>query len=688
MRNPYEILKSVYGYSEFRDGQREIIESIIDGKDVIALMPTGGGKSICYQVPAIARAGCAVVVSPLISLMKDQVDTLRQNGVEAAYINSSLSQDDLSRVVRNLVSGKYKLIYVAPERLVLPSFIDILCAMKVSFFAVDEAHCVSQWGHDFRPSYVKINDVLDEVASRVGRRIQRVALTATATVEVKNDVISLLGLKDYEQYLKGFDRPNLRFIVNSSFRKLDDVSHEIGLRKGLPIIVYCGSRKNVESVTRLLRADGHAAVGYHAGLNPAERTKVQEDFIYDRANIIVATNAFGMGIDKPNVRLVIHYDMPGSLEAYYQEAGRAGRDGEPADCILLYSAGDRKLQQFLIDANYPSEESVKAVRDLFVAWSEDFIQLTHDQIADYLGPVKKYMVGSILSILESQGIIESASFQDDSGDGFSSGWFVKDRYKTPDMSAVRLRRRVAENNLSVMEGFCRTKRCRRQAVLRYFGDRSAPSYCGGCDVCLGQTSRHGGVNGNEVVRMILLAVRDAPCHVKPDVLAKILMGSRDSVVSLYGLDRLSSFSSLKQWTMPQILRSIEYLSSEDFICVSKDDGCIYLNDASDDVINGKGSVVMPDEIMLPKSPDDFSSFQNKSSIIKRVDIAAALDDLRRELSEESQVPPFMIWGQRTARELANVKPTTIEGLSRVFGMGEEKVNRFGERVLSLLKEAV
>lgn len=352
MSDKLSVLKDYFGHDSFRDGQEQIVDALLDGRDALCIMPTGAGKSMCYQIPALLFDGVTIVVSPLISLMKDQVGSLVQSGVSAAYINSSLSYPQFLRVLSNVEHGKYKIIYVAPERLLTDGFLDTCKKIKISMVAVDEAHCVSQWGQDFRPSYLKIISFVESLANRpiVG------AFTATATNDVKEDIKKILRLENPFEITTGFDRPNLFFgVIKSSSKdeKLIDLIRERGDRSG---IVYCATRKNVESVCELLCDNGFSAARYHAGLDEYERRKNQEDFVFDRKNIMVATNAFGMGIDKSNVTYVIHYNMPKNIESYYQEAGRAGRDGGEADCILLYSPKDVRLNRFMIENSEGNDE--------------------------------------------------------------------------------------------------------------------------------------------------------------------------------------------------------------------------------------------------------------------------------------------------------------------------------------------
>lgn len=339
------VLQDTFGYAGFRDGQEPLIDAILSGRDAFGIMPTGGGKSLCYQVPAVLLPGLTFVISPLIALMRDQVLALKEAGVPAAYVNSSLSPEQMRAVFSNIRAGKYKIIYIAPERLETESFLRLVQDVTIDFVAVDEAHCISQWGQDFRPSYLKIVNFV----KAMDRRPVVAAFTATATEEVRRDVVRILELRDPVCVVTGFDRPNLRYEVIQGGKKNNELFKLLRSRSRQSGIIYCATRKKVERVCQELCEQGFPATRYHAGLPEEERRQNQEDFVYDRKPVMVATNAFGMGIDKSNVRYVIHYNMPQSLEAYYQEAGRAGRDGAPADCILLFAAGDVTTARFLIE---------------------------------------------------------------------------------------------------------------------------------------------------------------------------------------------------------------------------------------------------------------------------------------------------------------------------------------------------
>lgn len=386
MERKFEVLHRFFGYTAFRTGQEEIVDALVGGRDVSCVMPTGAGKSICYQVPALLMPGIALVISPLISLMQDQVDALNQNGIPAAFLNSSLSPQVYGQTLYDMENGAYKLIYVAPERLSAEGFRSVCMKLPISLIAVDEAHCVSQWGQDFRPEYRKIA----EFVSALPKRPVLGAFTATATRTVRRDIAALLELRNPVQVTTGFDRPNLYFGVETPNSKPLRLLQLLEERQGKSGIVYCLTRRAVEEVEELLRDKGIAATRYHAGLSEAERRKNQEDFIFDRKTVMVATNAFGMGIDKSNVSFVIHYNMPKNLESYYQEAGRAGRDGAPAECVLLYGAKDVQTNRWMIENSEPNPDldpdTQEAIiqRDLDRLRKMEYYCLTQDCLRGYI----------------------------------------------------------------------------------------------------------------------------------------------------------------------------------------------------------------------------------------------------------------------------------------------------------------
>ncbi len=473
-------LRQQYGFAEFRPGQAEAVRAVLRGEDLLLVMPTGAGKSLCYQLPALMVDGITLVISPLIALMKDQVDAIARLGVPAAYINSSLDGASLWRRLEEMSAARFKLVYVAPERFSSGAFVERIGRLAVSRVAVDEAHCISQWGHDFRPSYLRLREALAAM-----RRPPVLALTATATPEVRQDIVAQLGIAPERIWVAGFDRPNLRWVVrrrDSDEDKLSEVVRIVRRVRG-PAIVYTGTRKLVEMVAATLRGERVAAARYHAGMEVADRSRAQEDFLSGRCAAIVATNAFGMGIDKRDVRCVVHHMMPAALESYYQEAGRAGRDGKPAYGVLLYGCEDRRLSEFFIEGSHPPSEVVSGVYAALLGAGGQTVALSPRQIQESLSRYASEMaITSALRILRDAGVIAPLHR------GTSRpAWRLRVRvhpHELPvDFAALEHRLEREYARLGQMERYATGRSCRRQMLLRYFGDAAAGPRCRACDVC-------------------------------------------------------------------------------------------------------------------------------------------------------------------------------------------------------------
>src|SRR5436190_4086424 len=402
-------LRQHFGFDGFRAGQSEVISAILEGKDAVVVMPTGSGKSLCYQLPAMMLSGATLVVSPLIALMKDQVDALHARGLPATFINSSITSAEQHQRIEGLRRGEFKLVYVAPERFRSGRFVEALHRAGISLFAVDEAHCISTWGHDFRPDYLKLRSAIRSLGA-----VQTLALTATATPYVRSDIIQQLGLDKPPTFVSGFDRPNLSIEVVHTEKEREKIAHikRLGLTHKGSGIIYASTRKAVEQVAANLQFQGMRAAAYHAGMSDGVRVKAQEDFMSGRAQMIVATNAFGMGIDKPDIRFVAHYQMPGSIEAYYQEIGRAGRDDLPSDCVLLFNYADKNTHDFFIEGSYPDVPTIQTVYDSLISTGLKRIELSTKEISRLSGAGNEMAVNSALYLLERAGHIERVASSD------------------------------------------------------------------------------------------------------------------------------------------------------------------------------------------------------------------------------------------------------------------------------------
>ena len=538
-------LRQHFGFDEFREGQRDVIAAILGGRDAVVVMPTGSGKSLCYQLPAMMLDGATLVVSPLIALMKDQVDALKARDLPATFINSSLPEREQWSRIESLRRREFKLVYVAPERFRSSRFLGALQSVNVSLFAVDEAHCISTWGHDFRPDYLRLKHVIRSL-----RGTQTLALTATATPYVRSDIIEQLGLAKPETFVSGFDRPNLTIDVvhtEKERHKLVHIKRLATAHEGSGII-YAATRKAVEQVAVELQGHGLSVTAYHAGLSDGARIKAQEDFMAGRTQMIVATNAFGMGIDKPDIRFVAHYQMPGSIEAYYQEIGRAGRDGLPSSCVLLFNYADKNTHDFFIEGSYPSAETVRNVYNALVATGLKRIELSAAEIAKRAGAANQMAVQSALYLLERAGHLErsataerraavnqpppwanaTASSRTASAGTVSTGTArvppaasVSNVTNTRDSArrarsiimldsppAGKLRvepgdvaRRAAleRRKLREMIEFCYTEYCYRANILDYFGDRHHARQCGTCGNCAPNSAARRPLTSDELV---------------------------------------------------------------------------------------------------------------------------------------------------------------------------------------------
>ncbi|MBP6582373.1 MAG: DNA helicase RecQ [Chromatiaceae bacterium] len=610
--SPLDLLRRVFGYPDFRGAQERIIERVIAGGDALVLMPTGGGKSLCFQIPALVRPGTGIVISPLIALMQDQVDALHQLGLRAAFLNSSLTAGEARAVEQGLVSGQLDLLYVAPERLLSERFLALLDQSRVALFAIDEAHCVSQWGHDFRPEYIQLNLLHERWP-----RIPRIALTATADGLTRQEIVERLGLAEAEQFVSSFNRPNIRYrVVQKDQPRRQLLRFLRQEHAGDSGIVYCLSRRGVEETADFLRGEGLHALPYHAGLPAETRRQNQAAFLRDDQVIMVATIAFGMGIDKPDVRFVAHLDLPKSVEGYYQETGRAGRDGLPADAWLAYGLSD-------------------------------MVTLRH--------------------------FIETSE--------------AEERFK-----------RVEHHRLNAMLGFCETTACRRQVLLNYFGEEQARP-CGNCDTCLEPVQSW---DGTQAARKALSCIFRTGMRFGANYLIEVLLGKDNPRIKSFGHDRVSTFGIGQELSADEWKSVYRQLVAAGLVTVDlAGHGALQLTEQSRPVLRGEREV----RLRRDPSPRGHGAGgrgrpaegraaggrqereRRKSGFEGDLEASALwerLRALRLALAQQQNLPPYVIFGDITLRELVQYRPRNLEEMSCISGIGAVKRERYGEAFLAAL----
>ncbi len=588
-----ETLQTVFGYPEFRPQQEEIIQRLVDGEDALVLMPTGGGKSLCYQIPSLVRPGCGVVISPLIALMQDQVDSLRELGVRAGYLNSSLDAATAREVESALLAGELDMLYIAPERLVQERTLALLHRAPIALFAIDEAHCVSQWGHDFRADYLQLELLHTEFPA-----VPRIALTATADARTRAEIARRLQLEDAHKFVAGFDRPNIRYRIalkqNARQQLLRFLREEHPEDAG---IVYCLSRRKADETADWLREQGFNALSYHAGLDAAVRARHQARFLREEGIVMVATIAFGMGIDKPDVRFVAHLDLPKTVESYYQETGRAGRDGLPADAWMVYGLQDViKLRQ-MMEGSEGSEEH----------------------------------------------------------------------------------KRAEQQRLNAMLGLCEITSCRRQALLNYFGD-ALEEPCGNCDSCLDPVPTW---DGTEAARMALSAAYRTGQRFGVSHLVEVLRGADTDKIRQFGHDGLPVYGIGKELDNNQWRSVFRQLVARGYMSVDLERyGALRLMDKCRPLLRGEEQLDLRKD--MPAKP---ARQQTKQPLPEDIDVGLweALRECRRLLAEEQGIPPYIIFHDRTLKEMCQALPRSRHELGQVSGVGERKLEKYGAEFLAVIE---
>jgi len=682
-----EALQRHFGFEEFLGGQEEVVKRIIAGRDGLVVMPTGGGKSLCYQLPALCLEGVTLVVSPLIALMKDQVDALVERGISATLINSTLSYGEQGERLARMRGGEYKLVYVAPERFRAERFVTAAGEVAVSLLAVDEAHCLSQWGHDFRPDYLRLG-----AARRVLGDPQCVAFTATATAEVRGDIVSVLGLRDPFTAVTGFARPNLSFKVTAvdskaaKFKRLREV-----IRRHRTGIVYCATRKRVEEVCETLSSWGVKCIRYHGGMPEEERGKRQNEFIRHEADVAVATNAFGMGIDRGDVRFVTHFEIPGSVEAYYQEAGRAGRDGETAVCELLFNYADTRTQEFFIEGANPGYGTICAVYEMLreSADGRHEADCSLEELAERAGVKNAMAVSSALAVLGRHGYIERFDVPGARRRGT--------RLKQPQLGAEELdidratlekKERRDRAKLQAIVDFCYGGGCRQRAILEYFGERGAEE-CGTCDVCrsgYGTEARELNEEEELVVRKTLSGVARMSRRTARGWegifgrgrIVQMLTGSRSQEVLRVRLNELTTYGLLKEEGTAFLNELFHALHDAGLVTTQRGEfPLVTLTARGEQVMKGQAKcrLVWPGRKKEPPA-DETSGALTGSAADFDAQLYLRLKDLRNRIASEQGVPAYVVFPNKTLEALARIRPTTEEAALRIRGVGAVKAQRY------------
>ena len=596
--SPLDILRKTYGYDSFRGPQAEIIDHVISGKNAFVLMPTGGGKSLCYQIPSLIRDGVGIIISPLIALMQDQVEALKQLGIRASALNSAMPPDQQRQTERMLVDGEIDMVYVAPERLLMDDFQRLIDNAKIALFAIDEAHCMSQWGHDFRPHYAQLSQLAERFP-----HIPRIALTATADAPTRRDIVNFLQLQNGGSFVSGFDRPNIHYTIavkdSAKQQILAFIKNNHAKDSG---IVYCLSRQSVEDTAAWLCEEGFKALPYHAGLSAEVRAKNQQKFLREERIIMVATIAFGMGIDKPDVRFVAHMNIPKNIEAYYQETGRAGRDGLPSNAFMVYGLNDSAMQRNFIEQSNASDQQ----------------------------------------------------------------------------------KRIEHQKLNALLGLCEAAHCRRQVILEYFGDKAKP--CGNCDTCQNPPETF---DGTIAAQKALSCVYRTGQRFGVSYVIDVLLGKADERMKKFGHDQITTFNIGGEYSKTEWQGIFRQLVALNLLAVdTAEHGGLFITTAGQAFLKEKTPVKLRKQesrkearkALMKKEAEDFYGQEMNQPLFD------ALREARMELAKQQNVPPYVIFHDKTLREMAVFKPASRSALMEISGMGERKMERYGQIFLDVIRK--